>query len=254
MGVLTGIVEAAAFVLGAVLGSFLNVLIHRLPRGESIVLPASHCPHCQAPIAPWDNLPLISYVLLRGRCRHCGSPIAIRYVLVEAAAGALLASLVWRFGVTPAMARYAVLGFALLIVFFTDLERGLIPNAVTYPGIVIGLLFGALSGALLPSLLAAVGASGVFLLIAIVSRGGLGGGDIKLAAMIGAFLGAPGVIVALFLAVALGAFAALVLLALRLRTRRQTIPFGPAMAVGAIIAVFTSDALVRWYLTLVPGI
>ncbi len=245
----TGIVGVAAFVLGAVLGSFLNVLIHRLPRGESIVAPGSRCPHCRVPIAPWDNLPLISYVLLRGRCRHCGRPIAVRYVLVEAAAGALLAGLVWRFGVTLAMARDAVLGLSLLVVFFTDLERGLVPNAVTYPGILIGLLFGALSGTLVPSLLAAFGAGGVFLLIALLSRGGMGGGDIKLAAMIGAFLGAPGVIVALFLAVTLGALTGVALIALRLRTRKQTMPFGPAMAVGAIVAVFASDAIVRWYVT-----
>jgi leader peptidase (prepilin peptidase)/N-methyltransferase len=242
-------VAVAAFIVGAVLGSFLNVLIHRLPRGESVVIPGSRCPHCGAPIAPWDNLPVVSYVVLRGRCRHCGAPISPRYVIVEAAAGLLLAGLAWRFGVTLEAVRYAVLGLALLVVFFTDLEHGLIPNAVTYPGIVAGIVFGAASGAWVPSLLAAAGAGGVFLLIALLSRGGMGGGDIKLAAMIGAFLGTPAVIVALFLAVALGAAAGLVLMALRLRTRKQTIPFGPALAAGALIAVFTSDAIVRWYMT-----
>lgn len=243
------VIEIGALVVGAVLGSFLNVLIHRLPRGESIVAPRSHCPRCGTPIAPWDNVPVVSYLALRGRCRHCGAAISPRYPIVELAAALLLASLVWRFGATLAAARFAVLGCALIVVFFTDLEQGLIPNAVTYPGIVAGVLFGALSGALVSSVLAAAGAGAVFLLIAIASRGGMGGGDIKLAAMIGAFLGAPAVIVALFLAVALGASAGGVLVALGLRTRKQTIPFGPALAAGALIALFASDAIVRWYLT-----
>ncbi len=243
------LVEAAAFVLGAILGSFLNVLIHRLPQRESIAFPGSHCPRCDAPIAPWDNVPIVSYLVLRGRCRHCRAPIPARYVIVEAGAGALLAVLVWRFGLTLAAVRYAVLGLALLVIFFTDLECGVIPNAVTYPGIVLGVLFGALTGTLVSSLLAAVAAGAVFLVIAVASGGGMGGGDIKLAAMIGAFLGAPAVIVALFMGVALGAVAGVVLIALRLRTRKQTIPFGPALAAGAMIAVFASDAIVRWYLT-----
>ncbi len=241
--------EIAAFVFGAVLGSFANVLIHRLPRRESVVTPPSHCPHCRSPIRPWDNLPVISYLLLRGRCRHCGAPIAIRYLVVEVAGGGLLAGLVWRYGATLVTLRFGLLALALVVVFFTDLEWNLIPNAITYPGIVVGIILGAASGALVPSLLAAVGAGGVFLLIGVLSRGGMGGGDIKLAAMIGAFLGAPAVVVALFLAVAIGAAAGLILIALRLRTRKDTMPFGPALAAGAMTAVFASDAIVRWYLT-----
>ncbi len=235
--------------MGAVLGSFANVLIYRLPRQESIVTPGSRCPHCRNPIRPWDNLPILSYLLLRGRCRHCGAPIAVRYLIVELAAGGLFAGLVWQYGVTLTALRFAILVIPLLVAFFTDLEWNLIPNAVTYPGILVGLVFGAASGTLVPSLAAAFGAGGVFLLIGVLSHGGMGGGDMKLAAMIGAFLGVPGVIVALFLAVAIGAAGAVVLLALRLRTRKDTMPFGPALAVGAMIAVFESDAIIRLYLT-----
>ncbi len=240
--------EAAAFIVGAVLGSFANVLIHRLPRGESIVAPGSRCPRCGTPIRPRDNVPLLSYLWLRGRCRSCRGRISARYPLVEAASGALTAGVVWRFGPTLSAARFEVMGLALIVAFCTDLERGVIPNAVTYPGIAIGLLFAGAAGRVVPALAAAAGAGAVFALAGLLSRGGMGGGDVKLAAMIGAFLGVPGVIVALFSAVVLGAAAGALLVAARLRTRKDTIPFGPALATGAMIAAFGSDAIVRWYL------
>jgi leader peptidase (prepilin peptidase) / N-methyltransferase len=240
--------EILAFVVGAVFGSFANVLIYRLPRRESIVAPGSRCPHCGMPIRPWHNVPILSYLALRGRCAGCSAPISLRYPVVEAACGAIMAGLVWRFGVSATMLRYAVLAFALLVVVFTDLEHHIIPNAITYPGILAGLGLSALDGHAVHAVIAAAAAGAVFLFIGIVSRGGMGGGDIKLAAMIGAFLGAPAVIVALFLAVALGASVGVVLLALRLRSRKDMIPFGPAMATGAMIAVFASNTIIRWYL------
>lgn len=241
------VVEAVAFIFGLVFGSFANVLIYRLPRHESIVFPGSRCPACGAPIRAWDNIPVVSFLVLRGRCRACGTAISPRYIIVELATGALMAGVVWRFGLSPSALRYGVLVFALLVVFFTDLEHQIIPNAVTYPGIVMGLALSAAVGELIPSLIAAAAAGLVFLILGVVSRGGMGGGDIKLAAMIGAFLGSPAVIVALFLAVALGGGMGLVLLALRLRSRKDMIPFGPAMAAGATIAVFGSNAIVNWY-------
>jgi len=239
-----------AFALGAVLGSFANVLIYRLPRRESIVFPGSRCPHCQAPIRPWDNIPILSYVLLRGHCRQCGGPIAVRYPIVEAAGGLVVAGLVWQYGLTLPTLRFVILAVALIVAFFTDLECGLIPNTLTYPGIILGILLSTVSGNLRPSLLAAAGAGGFFLLVGVLSRGGMGGGDVKLAAMIGAFLGPMGAILSLFLAVTIGAAVALILLALRLRTRKDTMPFGPALALGTLIALFGSDAIVRWYLTI----
>ena len=241
--------EAIAFVFGAIFGSFANVLIHRLPRRQSIVAPGSRCPSCGAPIRPWDNVPVVSYLLLRGRCRACGARISPRYLIVEIATGALMAGVVWRFGLSLAALRYGVLAFALLVIFFTDLEHQIIPNAVTYPGILVGLVLSAASGQLAVSVAAGAAAGLAFLLLGVLSRGGMGGGDTKLAAMIGAFLGSPAVIVALFLAVALGGVAGLLLLALRLRGRKDSIPFGPAMATGAMIAVFGSNAIVHWYLS-----
>ena len=242
-------IEAVAFVFGALFGSFANVLIYRLPRRESIVAPGSRCPACGVPIRPWDNVPIVSFVVLRGRCRACRARISPRYVIVEVVMGGLMAGLVCQFGLSLAALRYGVLAFALLVVFFTDLEHQIIPNAVTYPGIAAGVALSAAAGHLAASVIAAASAGLVFLILGIVSRGGMGGGDIKLAAMIGAFLGTPAVIVALFLAVALGAAAGLLLLALRLRSRKDMIPFGPAMAAGAMIAVFGSDAIINWYMS-----
>ena len=241
-------VEAVAFIVGLVFGSFANVLIHRLPRHESIVFPGSRCPACGAPIRAWDNIPVVSFLVLRGRCRACRAAISPRYVVVELVTGVLMAGVVWRFGLSLAALRYGVLAFALLVIFFTDLEHQIIPNAVTYPGTVVGLALSGAVGELMPSLIAAAAAGLVFLILGVVSRGGMGGGDIKLAAMIGAFLGTPAVIVALFLAVALGGGVGLVLLVLRLRRRKDMIPFGPAMAAGAMIAVFGSNAIIDWYI------
>jgi leader peptidase (prepilin peptidase) / N-methyltransferase len=243
------LIEAIAFVLGALFGSFANVLIHRLPRRESIVVPGSRCPACGVPIRPRDNIPIVSFLLLRGRCRACRARISPRYLIVEAVTGGLMAGLVWRFGLSFAALRYGVLAFALLVVFFTDLEHQIIPNAVTYPGIAAGIALSAAAGQLAVSVIAAASAGLVFLILTVVTRGGMGGGDVKLAAMIGAFLGTPAVVVALFLAFALGAAAGLLLLALRLRSRKDMIPFGPAMAAGAMIAVFGSNAIINWYIS-----
>jgi leader peptidase (prepilin peptidase)/N-methyltransferase len=237
---------ALAFALGAVLGSFANVLIHRLPRRQSVIAPGSHCPACAAPIAALDNIPILSFLLLGGRCRCCRTAISSRYLIVESAMGGGAVALVARFGPTLEMIRFALLAFLLLVAVWTDVEHRIIPNAVTYPGIALGLLCSALVGDGHSAFLASCGTAAVLLGVVLGSRGGMGGGDVKLAAMIGAFLGGAAAIVALCCAVALGAAAGLVLIALRLRNGKQTIPFGPALAAGALIAVFAGHDLVRW--------
>ena len=239
------------FILGTILGSFLNVVIYRLPRRLSVVRPASRCPHCQTPIRPYDNIPLLSFLVLRGRCRTCRAPISWRYPLVEAAAGLLLAGLWVHFAPSAAWVPFAadaVFALMLIVVFFIDLDYQIVPNAITYSGLALGLLLAIPQGRVLPSVLSALGASAFFLLIAILSRGGMGGGDIKLAAMMGAFLSWPAVAVALLLAFTGGAGAGLVLMGLRKRTRKDPIPFGPSLAVGGLIALFAADGLLRWYL------
>ena len=241
--------------LAAVLGSFLNVCISRLPRGESIVSPPSHCPGCKTPIRFYDNVPLVSFLVLRGRCRTCGSPISWRYFVVEGLAVALGVLVLWALGPGWAALRAFVLGLILIAVTFIDLETQLIPDRVTVPGIVAGL---ALS--LVPSprglawaVIGALVAGGIFYVIAVVSamllgQEAMGGGDVKLAAMLGAFLGWPHVLVAIFLAVMAGGVGAVVLLVLRRKGRRDEVPFGPYLALGGLLAVIWGDGLLTWYL------
>ncbi len=246
------------FMLGTIFGSFLNVVIYRLPQRLSIVRPGSRCPHCQAPIQLYDNIPLISFLILRGRCRKCRAPISGRYPLVEGAAGLLLAGLWLQFAPSAAWVPFiadAVFALMLVAVFFIDLDHQIVPDAITYPGLAIGLLLAIPEGRVVPSALSALGAGASFLLIAILSeavmkREGMGGGDIKLAAMIGAFLSWPAVVVALMLAVTVGAIGGLALMALRKRIRTDPIPFGPSLAVGGMVALFAADGIIRWYLNL----
>jgi leader peptidase (prepilin peptidase) / N-methyltransferase len=250
-----------ALALGLIIGSFANVVIHRLPLGESVVWPNSRCPRCGAGIRWFDNIPLLSFAVLRGRCRDCGAPISWRYPLVEALTAALFIQSVEAFGPSLRAAASAVLGTLLLIVFFIDLDHFIIPNKITYPGIVIGLGFTlALSGwrAAGAAAVTALALGSFFILINVLStrllgEEGMGMGDAKLAAMIGAFLGWPIGAVAILLGVFAGGIAGLCLLALRLRGRREHIPFGPALATGAVAAMWWGPQLLRWYVGRLAG-
>ncbi len=238
---------SVVFVIGAALGSFLNVVIYRLPRGESLVRPRSRCPHCGAAIAPRDNIPILSYILLRGRCRACRKPISPRYPLVEATSAALLTALWLREGPTIHFVAAALFVLMLVPIFFVDLEHRIVPNAISYPGTLLGLLLAVPQGRVLDALLTAAGAGAFFLLIALISRGGMGGGDIKLAAMMGAFLGWPAIAFALLVAFTTGAVAGVYLIAYGRRSRKDPIPFGPSLAAGAIIAWFAAAPVIAWY-------
>ena len=245
----------AIFVFGAVVGSFLNVCIHRLPTGESVVFPASHCPHCQQPIRPYDNIPILSYLVLRGRCRQCGEPISMRYPLVEMLAGVAGAAAVSVFGLSAhALLTFAFL-CALLVITFIDVDYQIIPDAISLPGIGVGfaaaLVLGepswkaSLAGILLGGGLSWGVAEGYHWL---TGREGMGGGDIKLLAMIGAFLGWRAVPVTLLLGSLAGTAIGVTLMLVQRRDRRTAIPFGPFLAIGAICALFWGDALIAWYL------
>lgn len=247
----------AVFVFGSLVGSFLNVCIHRLPSGESVAFPASHCPHCRAQIKPYDNVPILSYLWLRGRCRQCDAGISRRYPLVEMLGGVAAVGAVQAFGLTAqALLIFAFLS-ALIVVTFIDLDHQIIPDAISVPGIFVGfasaLLFGhpgwrasfagiALGGGLLWSI-----AAGYEWL---TGREGMGGGDIKLLAMIGAFLGWRAIPVTVLIASLLGTVIGVSLMLARGRDSRMAIPFGPFLAVAAVCALFWGDALIQWYLNL----
>jgi leader peptidase (prepilin peptidase)/N-methyltransferase len=255
-----------AVLLGLALGSFLNVCIVRLPRGESVVTPGSHCMHCGAPVLPRDNLPILSWLLLRGSCRRCGRKISLRYPLVEAATAVLFAGCALRFGMGFAAIGMAVFCWLLLGLALIDAETFLLPDAFTLPGILLGLLY---SGAryerfwpgLANSLLGAAAIAAVLLLISLVyrlvrGREGMGLGDVKLGAMLGAWLGWQLGSVALFLAIVGGGLGGIVLVAMRrksdVRAGDLRLPFGTFLATAGSVTAFAGDRLLRWYLGLFP--
>jgi leader peptidase (prepilin peptidase)/N-methyltransferase len=244
-------VVIVAALLGAVLGSFLNVLVYRLPRGESLVTPGSHCPSCSASVKPYDNVPVLGWVWLRGRCRACRARISLRYPLVEAITAALCA------GVLLARSGAAPIALGLLTVLVAvpvaaiDAEHHVIPNRITAPAAVLAVALGA---ALDPSgepsrLIAAAAVGGAFLLVALAVPAGMGMGDVKLAALLGLLLGSS-VAPALLIALLTGVLAGLLVLARRAPSerRRAGIPFGPFLALGGVAAVFCGHAIVTAYL------
>jgi leader peptidase (prepilin peptidase) / N-methyltransferase len=240
------------FIFGLIIGSFCNVVIYRLPQGKSIITPGSGCRSCTAPIHPWDNIPVLSYLLLRGRCRACKECISPRYLFVELTSGVLYVLLWRRFGLTTPFAVYALFTSSLLIIALIDLDHKIIPNIITLPGIAVGLGLSvwALPITPLTSLFGLLVGGALFYLIAVVSKGGMGGGDIKLIAMIGAFLGWPGALFTIFSGALLGSLVGMMLMLLGKKGRKDKVPFGPFLSCGAILFMLCGDDLIQWYLNL----
>src|ERR1700722_14854982 len=240
-----------AAVLGALVGSFLNVVVYRLPRGESLVAPGSHCPSCAARVKPYDNIPVLAWVWLRGRCRACRAAISPRYPLVEFVTAALCAGGLIRYS-SPVHVTLGLLAVLVLVpVALIDLEHHVIPNAITAPAAILALLLGT---TLDPSgeparLIAAAAAGGLFLLAALISPRGMGMGDVKLAGLLGLLLGAevaPALAIALLAGVVVGA----IVIARRPvgERRRAGVPFGPFLALGGLTAIFAGNAILNAYL------
>jgi leader peptidase (prepilin peptidase)/N-methyltransferase len=242
------------FVLGACVGSFLNVCIHRLPTGGSILRPRSHCPGCKKPIMWYDNVPLLSFIILRARCRSCGTPIPFRYLAVE-----LITPISWlmlfnKFGFAPAFFVYALFVSALIVITFIDFEHGEIPDEISIPGIFVGIavtsllcldgspsvlesgLYAIVGVAVGGAIMAVLGAAGSM----VFKKDALGGGDIKLMAMIGAFIGWKLTILTFFIAPILGSGVALYM---KLKYKAETVPYGPYLALGAMISVLWGEKI-----------
>jgi leader peptidase (prepilin peptidase) / N-methyltransferase len=239
-----------AGVFGAVFGSFLNVVVYRLPRHESLVTPASHCPSCGTPVKPYDNIPILSWLLLGGHCRSCGTSISPRYPLVEAFTAALCVGAVLVHSSASAIALSVTLILLIVPAALIDLEHRIIPNQITALGAILALALGlALDPAGEPErLIAGAGAGGFLLLAALAYPGGMGMGDVKLAGMMGLFLGAavaPALLVALVAGVALGI--AVIYRKGAQAGRKTAVPFGPFLALGALSAVFVGHQLVDVY-------
>jgi leader peptidase (prepilin peptidase) / N-methyltransferase len=242
---------AIAAVFGAVVGSFLNVVAYRLPRHESLVKPGSHCPGCGVPIKPYDNVPVIGWLLLRGRCRACRTPISSRYPVVEALTAALAVAVV----LTKHSAYSIVLGLVLVGILvplaLIDLDHRIIPNKITLPASIVAVAIGlALRPSALPEMLIAGAAAGGFLLaFVLVYPRGMGMGDVKLAAVLGLFLGRS-VAVALLIAVLAGTVVGGFIMARRgvAEGRKTAVPFGPFLALGGVVALLAGPPIVHWYL------
>jgi leader peptidase (prepilin peptidase)/N-methyltransferase len=246
------IAPVTIFVLGLVIGSFCNVVIYRVPLDKSIIVPGSHCRLCSTPILPWDNIPLLSYILLKGQCRNCKGSISLRYPLVEFISGILYVLLWFKFGLNILFAVYAMLVSTLLVVALIDYDHKIIPNIITLPGMVIGLglTIYVLPITLVDSLLGLLLGGSLFYLIAFLTKGGMGGGDIKLIAMIGAFLGWPGALFTIFSGALLGSLVGIVLMLLGRKGRKDKVPFGPFLSCGSILFILSGKDLINWYLNL----
>jgi leader peptidase (prepilin peptidase)/N-methyltransferase len=249
-----GMAIAASF--GAIVGSFLNVCIHRLPRQKSIVSPGSACPSCGRSLAWYDNIPILSYAVLGGRCRACGAGIAVRYPIVEAVTALLFGLCWWQFGPGVQFASRAIFAAALVALFAIDLEHHLLPNAITLPGIVVGFAFSLLGPpGWFDSLLGILLGGGILFAIAELyyrarHEEGLGMGDVKMLAMIGAFLGWKLAIVTLMLASVAGSVIGLGLIAMRRGDMKYALPFGTFLALGAGLSATVGPDLLDWYLGL----
>lgn len=262
--IVTGVFGAIAFMIGACIGSFLNVVVYRLPAGISLVHPPSRCPKCRNTLKPYDNVPVLGWLWLRGRCRYCKTRISPRYPLIEAATGLLFVAAWWAFGWGWIMLGYWVLFSWLIALSFIDLDTMTLPNSLTQSGLVLGLVFQAALGWLYPTatggiphtlmtgIVGAVVGMWIFTLISVVGaiafgQAAMGGGDAKLAAMMGAWLGWSHLLLAGLIACFLGALVGGGAIALKLISRRQPIPFGPFLALSAILAVFFGEPLIYAY-------
>ncbi|MFW5984952.1 MAG: prepilin peptidase [Halanaerobiaceae bacterium] len=244
--------ELLVFITGLIIGSFLNVVIYRLPRNESIVFPASHCPECGTRLRVPDLVPVVSFLIYRGRCRYCRSRISRQYLAVELSTGILLLLLFINYDFTAVFFVYSLLSCLLLVCSVIDLQEMIIPNKITYPGIVLGLSLTLLTGhqTLVSSLLGIIIPGGLLFLIAVFYQKGLGFGDVKLIAMIGAFAGWLSALVGLFLGSLMGTIFCLPFILTGSLDRKTRIPFGPLISLGAVMMLIWGEYIINIYLGL----
>ncbi len=252
------ILLSTVFIFGACIGSFLNVCIYRIPREQSIIFPGSSCPSCKTAIPPYFNIPLISYVVLKGRCRSCNKPISLRYPGIELLTAISALALVLKFGFTSSAAFWFVFICVLIVISFIDIDLQIIPDIISLPGIILFLS----SCLFVPEITFKAALIGIFagggilysvavLYYLIRKEEGMGGGDIKLLAMIGAAIGWKGVLFTLFTGSLFGTLAGLVIMMVtRILNVRLKIPFGPYLSAGAVLYIFYGNQLIQWYFNL----
>ncbi len=266
------------FTLGLIVGSFLNVVIHRLPRRISIISPPSFCPACHKRVNAWQNIPVLSYILLKGKCYYCSTKIPFRYPLIELFNGFFYLLILYKFGISLNAMLYMMLISTLIIISFIDIDYQIIPDIITLPGIVIGFIAGAFllfdpllikncemnissfglpvlyCGESLPnlglmgSMIGLVTGGGLLYLIAVISKGGMGGGDIKMMTMVGAALGWKSVFMTIFMGSLTGSIYGIALIIAKGKGRKTKIPFGPFLSIGAIVTILYGKEILYLYL------
>ena len=242
------LIAVSIFAFGLAIGSFANVCIYRLPKKESVVFPASHCTACSAPVRPFDNIPVISFLKLGGKCRDCKEGIPFIYPIIEAMTALLLLAGFFKFGVTFDFLIYAVVAPILVIITAIDIEHQIIPDVITLPGIVLGLVAGSYTIGYIDSFLGFLIGGGLFYLLAVLSNGGMGGGDIKFIAAAGALVGWQKVLLIIFIGAFLGSFVGLFQIAVQKRSRKSLIPFGPFLAAATLTTLFYGNLLIKLYI------
>ncbi|NWF51720.1 MAG: prepilin peptidase [Nitrospirae bacterium] len=258
-------VYIVVFIFGLVIGSFLNVCIYRIPRKLSITIPSSRCPSCKTPIKPWDNIPVLSYLLLGGRCRSCNTKISLRYPFIEFLNGLFYISILWKFGIGWHTLIYSLFLSSLIVITFIDLDFQIIPDIITLPGIPLGILAGAfllpdpfLRSSILGIKKSFLGAFTGFLLFYLIAISGsaifkkeaMGGGDIKMMAMVGALSGWKGVFFTTFFGSLAGTIIGIFTMLSKGNPKDTKIPFGPFLALGALITLFFGQEILSYYILL----
>lgn len=243
------------FLLGTIIGSFLNVCIYRMPKGQSIVYPPSHCPNCSTPLKWYNLIPILSFIVQRGKCGYCGEKISPQYPIVEFFNGVFYLMLFYKFGLNLDFIFYSIIFSILIIIFFIDLYHQIIPNGLNILILVLGIIYKFLQFILynkpldlINSLLGLIIASGVFLLIIIISKGGMGGGDMKLIGVLGFIIGLKRIVLTIFLSFIIGAIISIFLLLFKIKGRKDPIPFGPFICLAFMAVVFWGDNLFLWYM------
>jgi leader peptidase (prepilin peptidase)/N-methyltransferase len=244
------IVEVIVFLLGISVGSFLNVCIYRIPEKKSIAYPPSHCPKCEHKLNAIDLIPVLGYLLNKGKCRYCGERISLQYPLVELITGVLFLLLFNQFFISIDFLKYAVLTSLLIAITFIDLEKQEIPDGLIIFGLITGLLFNLynIKAHMILGILGFILGGGLFLIIAMVTNGAMGGGDIKLMAVLGLFFGWKYIIMISLISFIIGAVISLILIAAKIKGKKDFIPFGPFIAVAAIIVIFYGTNILQFYL------
>lgn len=238
-------------ILGLIIGSFLNVCIYRIPKGENIAYPPSHCFNCGIKLKPIDLIPIISFLSTKGRCRYCGDKISLQYPLVELLNGVLYLLLFLKFGFTFIFIKFAILFSVLVVITLIDLKHQIIPDSLNFIIFILGIFNLAINfniTSIYSSILGLFIGGGILLLIAIISNGAMGGGDIKLIASLGFLFGLKKILLIIFLSFILGAVISIILLVFKIKNRKDFIPFGPFIAVSTVIVVFYYFEILSFYL------